>query len=354
MVHHKKYFYPKIMKVLGIETSCDETSVAILANGKLLTNLISSQEFHSEFGGVVPELSSRAHLQLLVPMIRQALKETNLKLSDINLVCPTAGPGLIGALLVGLTLGKGLAYSLKIPFVQVNHIEGHIYSGFLMEEKPEFPYLCLAVSGGHTLLLIVKNESEIVKLGSTIDDAAGEAFDKVSKLLGLGYPGGPQIQNAASKGDSKKISFPIANTKNEFDFSFSGLKTAVLRYVQLNYGSADKIPIENIYDIAASFQKAAVDALLARVKKVINNYEIKSLSLVGGVAANKLLRDSFTELSQKYKKKLVIPDLKFCGDNAAMIALRGLMIHQKGKTFGFNTTAYASLPPDTFKLPEEY
>ncbi|MDP4192547.1 MAG: tRNA (adenosine(37)-N6)-threonylcarbamoyltransferase complex transferase subunit TsaD, partial [Bacteroidota bacterium] len=190
-----------MMNVLGIESSCDETSVAIISDDKLTANLISSQDFHVKYGGVVPELSSRAHLQIIVPLLKDALKQSALELKDIDVVCATAGPGLIGALLVGLTFGKSLAYSLQKPFIPVNHIEGHIYSGFLMEDKPEFPCLTLVVSGGHTLLLIVKSHDEIIRLGTTVDDAAGEAFDKVAKMIGLGYPGGPKIQKTAENGD---------------------------------------------------------------------------------------------------------------------------------------------------------
>ncbi|MEW6702406.1 MAG: tRNA (adenosine(37)-N6)-threonylcarbamoyltransferase complex transferase subunit TsaD, partial [Bacteroidota bacterium] len=258
------------MNVLGIESSCDETSVAVISDGplrrcgseasKLVSNLISSQDFHADFGGVVPELSSRAHLQILMPLIKKSLNDANISLNQIDLVCATAGPGLIGALLVGLTFAKGLAYSINKPFVPVNHIEGHVFSGFLMEEKPEFPYLCLVVSGGHTLLLLVESDTEIKKLGSTIDDAAGEAFDKISKLLGLGYPGGPKIQEAAMN-QSTLVNFPIAQCKNEFDFSFSGLKTSVLRFIQKEYGNASEIPPEHTSLIAASFQYSAVKAL---------------------------------------------------------------------------------------------
>ena len=216
------------MTTLGIETSCDETSVSIISGGKLLSNLISSQDFHVKYGGVVPELSSRAHLQMIEPLVKQALEEANVSKNEIELIAATAGPGLIGALLVGLNFGKALAYSLNIPFVSVNHIEGHLFSGFLMNKKPVFPYLALVVSGGHTLLLVVEDDLHIKKLGSTKDDAAGEAFDKVAKLLGFGYPGGPKIQEYSEKGNSQSIIFPVAQLKTEFDFSFSGLKTAVL------------------------------------------------------------------------------------------------------------------------------
>ncbi len=318
------------MNILGIESSCDETSVAVISNEKLTANLISSQDFHKNYGGVVPELSSRAHLQIIIPLIKDALKKSDLNLSEIDVICATAGPGLIGALLVGLTFAKGLAYSLQKPLVAVNHIEGHIFSGFLMEEKPEFPFLALVVSGGHTLLLLVKDFDEIIKLGTTVDDAAGEAFDKVAKMLGLGYPGGPKIQKAASQGDPNKIKFPIADLKDPYNFSFSGLKTAVLRFIQKNYGNYNNMSEEAVNDIAASFQSAVIKALIKNSEKALNNYDVNSISLVGGVAANKYLRDAMINLAEKYNKKIIIPKFEFCGDNAAMIAFRGMKQFEKG------------------------
>jgi N6-L-threonylcarbamoyladenine synthase len=336
------------MTVLGLETSCDETSVAILANDEIKSNLISSQDFHSDFGGVVPELSSRAHLQILLPLIRKALRQSNITLKEIDLISATAGPGLIGALLVGLTFAKGLSYSLQKPFIPVNHIEGHIYSGFLMNEKPEFPFLCLVVSGGHTLLLIVKSDKEIIQLGKTLDDAAGEAFDKISKLLGLGYPGGPAIQEAAKGFSHELIGFPIAHCKREFDFSFSGLKTAVLRFIQKEYQQIQNISRENKALIAASFQKTAVQSLIKNVEKAIKKYKVNSISLVGGVAANEMLRNEFFQLANQYNKKLVIPNLEYCGDNAAMIAFRGSRLHQIGKKYTLDYKAYPGLKENSF------
>ncbi len=336
------------MNILGIETSCDETSVAILTDGKLVSNLISSQDFHVDYGGVVPELSSRAHLQILLPLLRKALNDSGLELNKIDVVSATAGPGLIGAVLVGLTFAKGLSYSLKKTFIPVNHIEGHIFSGFLMDDKPEFPYLCLAVSGGHTLLLLVKSDTEIVKLGSTIDDAAGEAFDKVSKLLGLGYPGGPKIQTIAQNQRVDFAEFPVAQCKNEFDFSFSGLKTSVLRFIQKKYGSVDRVNENDIPLIAASFQYSAVQALVKNVNKAINKFSVNSISLVGGVAANQMLRDEFQKLASSHKKKLVIPSLEFCGDNAAMIAYRGMKLYESGLRYSYDYNAYPSLNGNTF------
>lgn len=337
------------MNVLGIESSCDETSVSILSDGKLKANLISSQDFHAKYGGVIPELSSRAHLQIILPLLKTALEKAEIKKEDINVVSATAGPGLIGALLVGLTFAKGLAFSLNIPFIPVNHIEGHIFSGFLMEEKPEFPYLCLVVSGGHTLLLLVKSDLEIYKLGSTIDDAVGEAFDKVAKMLGFEYPGGPLIQKYAEIGNPKEIKFPIARLKNKYDLSFSGLKTSVLRYIQKleqEHGNVTDIEKENI---SASFQKAIIDALTRKVILALNEFEVASLSLVGGVAANTALRESFVNIGRSFNKKVVIPDLSFCGDNAAMIAYRGMRLNQFGKHFNFDYNAFARMPVNTFK-----
>ncbi len=337
-----------MMNVLGIESSCDETSVAVISEGKLLSNLISSQDFHTNYGGVVPELSSRAHLQILLPLVKQSLTQSGITLNQIDLVSATAGPGLIGALLVGLSFAKGFAYSTKKPFIPVNHIEGHIFSGFLMEEKPEFPYLCLVVSGGHTLLLLVESETGIKKLGTTIDDAAGEAFDKISKLLGFGYPGGPKIQEAALNQRTDFADFPVAQCKNEFDFSFSGLKTSVLRFIQKEYGDASKIPQEHLPLIASSFQYSAVKALTANTDKALRKYKVNSISLAGGVAANKMLRDELQKLAIKYKKKFIVPSPEFCGDNGAMIAYRGSQLHQAGIKYSFDFNAFPSLSDHTF------
>jgi N6-L-threonylcarbamoyladenine synthase len=335
------------MNVLGVESSCDETSAAVISNDELRANLISSQDFHNKYGGVVPELSSRAHLQIITPLIKEALRKAHLGLEEIDLVCATAGPGLIGALIVGLTFAKGLAYSLKKTFVPVNHIEGHIYSGFLMEDKPDFPYLAVVVSGGHTLLLLVKSFTKIIKLGSTVDDAAGEAFDKVAKMLGMGYPGGPKIQKAAMLGDRNKIDFPVAELKDHNNFSFSGLKTSVLRFIQKNYPDK-KIPMNDLNDIAASFQYAVVRALLKNARKALETFDVNSISLVGGVAANSEIRESFIDLAKEFRKKIVIPRLEFCGDNAAMIALRGLKLFEAGYRFTFNYAPFPALPESLY------
>jgi len=335
------------LNILGIESSCDETSVAILSNNDVKVNLISSQHFHKLYGGVVPELSSRAHLQIVKPIVESAIESANLKIEDIDVITATAGPGLIGALLVGLTFAKGLSYSLDKPFIGVNHIEGHIFSGFLMENKPEFPMLVLVVSGGHTLLLHVENEMKIFLLGTTVDDAAGEAFDKVSKLLGFGYPGGPQIGKSALNGDENSIRFPIAELRDEFSFSFSGVKTAVLRFVQKNF-SDGKIPDSDLNNISASFQKALVDALVQKTEVALRKFKVKSLSLVGGVAANTKLRNEFNNLAERYNIPCIIPSLSYCGDNAAMIALRGFHLYKNGIIDSLSAKPFASIPDDHF------
>lgn len=339
------------MITVGIETSCDETSVAIIKKGELTANLVSSQDFHKKYGGVVPELSSRAHLQIINPLLKDALEISQINLEEVDLVSATAGPGLIGALLVGLTYAKGLALSLNKDFIAVNHIEGHIFSGFLMPEKPVFPFLCLVVSGGHSLLILVKSYNELIKLGTTIDDAAGEAFDKVSKLLGLGYPGGPKIQNAAKSGDENRIKFPVSDLKNSFNFSFSGLKTSVLRYVQ-NQGGLEKLDKQHISDISASFQKAVIKALIIKLESALNQFEVNSISVVGGVAANSLLKEEATKLAASYNKKIVIPSLQFCGDNAAMIAYRAETLYNNGIKHKLNFKPFPSLDENSFQKLE--
>jgi tRNA N6-adenosine threonylcarbamoyltransferase len=334
------------MIVLGIESSCDETAVSLLDGEKVLVNLISSQDFHALYGGVVPELSSRAHLQRIIPLLKEALKKANLQLNDVDLISATAGPGLIGALIVGLTFAKGLAFSLNKPFIAANHIEGHIYSGFLMEDKPEFPFLVLVVSGGHTLLLLVKSFTEIIQLGTTLDDAAGEAFDKVSKMLGFGYPGGPKIQKHAEAGNANKITFPVANVE-PYNFSFSGLKTSVLRYVQKNYDGKEILEKDKD-DIAASFQEAVLKPLVMNTEAAIGDFDVNSICLVGGVAANKNLRNLFLEVGKEYNKKVVIPKFEYCGDNAAMIAYRGLKMFENGISHSLNFSPYPGLKENQF------
>ncbi|MEO7358324.1 MAG: tRNA (adenosine(37)-N6)-threonylcarbamoyltransferase complex transferase subunit TsaD [Ignavibacteria bacterium] len=325
------------MLSLAIETSCDETSAAVLDEDKVLSNIISSQLFHSEYGGVIPEVASREHLNKIVEITEASLNKASVHLSQIKFISATSEPGLIGALLVGLNFGKSIAMSLNIPFIPVNHIHAHLYSNFLGEQKAEFPFLGLIVSGGHTLLILVEDFFKHKILGSTIDDAAGEAFDKVAKLLGLGYPGGPLIDERSLKGDSSFNKFPIANVKqNEFNFSFSGIKTSVLYFLK-------KINFENnrneklINDICASFQYAVVQTLFEKTFSAAKKYNVKNISISGGVSANKGLQRKFRSLSEDGMApasglspdatydgyNIYFPAHEYSTDNAAMIGLAG-------------------------------
>jgi N6-L-threonylcarbamoyladenine synthase len=285
-----------------------------------------------------------------MPLTKEALQEAGMKIGDMDVIAATAGPGLIGALLVGFSFAKGLALALDKPFIPVNHIEGHIYSGFLMPKQPVFPFLVLVVSGGHTLLILVKSYTEMVQLGTTVDDAAGEAFDKVAKMLGLGYPGGPRIQKTAAEGNSGAIDFPIASLKKKYHFSFSGIKTAVLRHIQSEYPGKKELPAADAADIAASFQAAVIEALVRNTDAALREYEVKSLSLVGGVAANSVLRNAFDTLGAKYRIPVIVPDMQFCGDNAAMIGYRAFTLAKEGIRYSLEYAPFASFKSDFLQI----
>ncbi len=307
---------------LGIETSCDETSVGIVDNGEIIVNLVYTQKFHREFGGVVPEIASRAHLQKLLPLLKKALTQSNLSFTDIDVISATAGPGLIGALIVGYCFGRAACYSTKKPFIPVNHIDGHLYSVFLSQTKPTFPYISLLVSGGNTALYLIDDFYKVKLLGSTVDDAAGEAFDKVGKLLGMNYPAGTEVENAASLGDEHFVSFPISSLSEKFNFSFSGIKTSVLRFIQKEFPNG--LNKNDINNIAASFQKAVVTALVDKLALAVSEYKVKNLAVVGGVAANTYLKKKIKEKFDPTEFTISIPDLELCTDNGAMIAYAGL------------------------------
>jgi N6-L-threonylcarbamoyladenine synthase len=316
------------MIVLGLETSCDETSAAVLKDGNLLSSVVSSQYFHSKYGGVVPELASRAHQKIIVQVVGEAINLAGINKSDINAIAVTYGPGLIGSLLVGVSFAKAMAYALKVPIIGVNHIEGHIFSVFLSNESPEPPFISLVISGGHTMLVLVENLLNFKLLGQTRDDAAGEAFDKVAKLLGLGYPGGPIIDKLSREGDPNFVKFPKpipSKRTSGYEFSFSGLKTAVLYYLKrINFQNLSEDEKRKfIPNICASFQKAVVDGLVEQTFKAAMDFNIKSISVVGGVAANSELRKRMIEKANELGFKLYIPDLTFCTDNAGMIAYAG-------------------------------
>ena len=309
------------MKILGIESSCDETAAAVVEDGvRVLSSVVASQvAVHHPYGGVVPELASRKHIENIVPVVRQALSEAGLEAGQLDGVAVTQGPGLVGALLVGFCFGKAFAYGLDIPWVGVDHLEGHILSVFLESPSPDFPFIALLASGGHTNLYYVKSQTDIECLGQTFDDAAGEAFDKVAKMLGLGYPGGKVISDLAKDGDPAKIAFPRPYLDKEaFDFSFSGLKSAVNRYIQTHADFQDQAA-----DIAAGFEQAVVDVLILKIIRAAEAKKCRHIALVGGVAANQRLRDQMTAAVQKKGLILFLPSIALCGDNAAMIAASG-------------------------------
>ncbi|HJS20291.1 MAG TPA: tRNA (adenosine(37)-N6)-threonylcarbamoyltransferase complex transferase subunit TsaD [Anaerolineales bacterium] len=315
----------KPARILGIETSCDETACAILENGRaLLASTVASQmDVHARYGGVYPEVASRQHVLSIIPVIEQTLTKANLTLKDVDAIAVTRGPGLAGSLVVGMNMAKGLALGTGLPILGVNHLEGHIYSAWIynpgedVPPTPRFPLMALLVSGGHTELNLMTAHLTYKRLGSTLDDAAGEAFDKVARLLGLSYPGGPSIQRAAETGDPNRFKFPRAKTDNLYDFSFSGLKTAVLYQVNEMKKNRMEIPVE---DIAASFQAAVVDVLFNKTMQAARDFNAREILVAGGVSANRALRETFQAQDEI---KVHIPAFSLCTDNAAMIAAAG-------------------------------
>ncbi|MFZ1729571.1 MAG: tRNA (adenosine(37)-N6)-threonylcarbamoyltransferase complex transferase subunit TsaD [Bacteroidota bacterium] len=338
------------MTILGIESSCDETSAAVVRDGTLLSNIISSQYFHSDYGGVVPELASRAHLVAALPILRQALSEADISVADLDAVAATQGPGLIGSLLVGLNIGKSIAVSLGIPFLPIHHIEAHLFSTFLQDPHPEFPFLGLAVSGGHTLLVRVDSIGTYSLLGSTIDDAAGEAFDKVAKMLGLGFPGGPAIDKYAALGrpDAHQFPRPLLDS-DDFRFSFSGLKTSVLYHLrrQANDGVLSLSDAER-NDICASFQRAVVDVLAGKAIRAAREHGIRDIALVGGVSANSELQRRLREVGGKHSIRVFIPDLIYSTDNAAMVARLASLKMDQHETGTLHAPAFARIGDTLF------
>lgn len=316
--------------ILGIETSCDETSVCVLENGyKILANVISTQiPIHSKFGGVVPEIASRQHVEAIAPVLDEALQLAGVSLQEIDAVAVTYGPGLVGALLVGLIFAKGLAFALDKPLIGVNHLEGHFYANYLCHETLKPPFIALVVSGGHTSLLNVKNFNSFELLGQTQDDAAGEAFDKVARVLGLGYPGGPMVDELAKQGDTAAINFPKAKLEGRYDFSFSGLKSAVINYINSAKQKGTDI---NKADVCACFQKAVVDAIADKCELALQDYNMDKLVMAGGVSANSSLRYVLNKRVHSLGGKLYYPNNVLCTDNAAMIACRGYYMYINGQ-----------------------
>jgi N6-L-threonylcarbamoyladenine synthase len=315
----------KPIYILGIESSCDDTSAAVLCNGKILSNVVANQKIHAEYGGVVPELASRAHQQNIVPVIHQALQKANIDKKDLNAIAFTRGPGLMGSLLVGTSFAKSLAMALNIPLIDVNHMQGHVLAHFIideMQEIPPFPFLCLTISGGHTQIVKVTNYFEMEVIGETIDDAVGEAFDKSAKLLGLPYPGGPLIDKKAKAGNPNAFKFSKPKVK-DLDFSFSGLKTGILYFIQKKVKENPHFIEENIDDVCASIQRTIVEILFDKLKKAALQTGIKHIAIAGGVSANSEIRETLKAQEEKLGWKTYIPKFEYTTDNAAMIAIVG-------------------------------
>ncbi|MFA4967194.1 MAG: tRNA (adenosine(37)-N6)-threonylcarbamoyltransferase complex transferase subunit TsaD [Candidatus Margulisiibacteriota bacterium] len=332
------------MLILAIESSCDETSAAVVKDGhEVLSNVIASQiEFHKKYGGIVPEVASRKHIEVINPIIKEALDQANVGFKDINAVAVTCGPGLVGSLLVGVCAAKAIAYSLNIPLIGVNHLEGHMYANFLIPQSPspQFPFIALLVSGGHTMIVEAKDHGKYKVLGQTRDDAAGEAFDKVARFLKLGFPGGPVIDKLAREGNPKAVDFkrPMIEKEFHYDFSFSGIKTAVVNLVMRNTSC-----VMRVEDIVASFQQAVVDVLVEKTIKAAVNHNIKTVCLAGGVSANSLLRKQLKEAGEKEGLAVILPSLEYTTDNAAMIGCAGYYRLLNGKVADFSLRPSAIL-----------
>ena len=331
--------------ILGIESSCDDTSAAVIKDGFLLSNVIASQAVHMAYGGVVPELASRAHQQNIVPVVDQALKQAGVKKEELSAVAFTRGPGLMGSLLVGVSFAKGFARSLGIPMIDVNHLTGHVLANFIKvdgepNEVPQFPFLCLLVSGGNSQIILVKSYKDMEILGQTIDDAAGEAIDKCSKVMGLGYPGGPIIDKLARQGNPKAFSFNKPHIPG-LDYSFSGLKTSFL-YSLKKWVAGDPDFVEHHKtDLAASLEATIVDILMDKLRKAAKQYNIKEVALAGGVSANNGLRNAFRDHAKRYGWKIFIPKFSYTTDNAAMIAITGYYKYQDQDFCPIEAPAYS-------------
>jgi N6-L-threonylcarbamoyladenine synthase len=329
--------------ILGIESSCDETSASVCVDGVILSNVIANQTIHELYGGVVPELASRVHQQNIVPAVQQALLNAKVNKNDIDAVAFTRGPGLLGSLLVGVSFAKSFALAKGLPLIDINHMQAHILAHFIGDHKPAFPFLCLTVSGGHTQIVLVKDYFEMEVIGQTLDDAAGEAMDKTSKILGLPYPGGPLIDKYARSGNPDAYKFPEPQIPG-YDFSFSGVKTAILYFIRDNVAKNPNFIQENMADICASVEKRIATILLNKLKRAAEEYGIKDIALAGGVSANTGLREGLTELGKQKGWNVFIPKFEYCTDNAAMIAIAGYYKFLKGEFAGQQIAPLARMP----------
>jgi N6-L-threonylcarbamoyladenine synthase len=334
----------KSITILGIESSCDDTSAAVIKDAKILSNIVANQEVHQDYGGVVPELASRAHQQNIVPVVNQALKIANINKEQVDAVAFTRGPGLMGSLLVGTSFSKSLALALGVPLIDVNHMQGHIMAHFIDEgqEMPEFPFICLTVSGGHTQIVLVKEHFNMEVIGETIDDAAGEAFDKSAKILGLQYPGGPLIDKYAKQGNPTAFKFTKPRVK-DLEFSFSGLKSNILQLIQREQKKNADFIDHNLFDLCASIQHTIIEILLDKVGNAVKKTGIKHIAIAGGVSANSGLRSALKDREQSHNWKVYIPKFEYCTDNAAMIAIVGYHKFLQNKFTNSSITATARM-----------
>ncbi|MBD5229610.1 MAG: tRNA (adenosine(37)-N6)-threonylcarbamoyltransferase complex transferase subunit TsaD [Bacteroidales bacterium] len=330
--------------ILGIESSCDDTSAAVIRDGILLSNVIASQSVHEEFGGVVPELASRAHQQNIVPVVDTALKRAGIAASDLSAIAFTRGPGLLGSLLVGTSFAKGMSLGLRIPIVDVNHLHGHVLSHFIRREEtdtvPEYPFLCLLISGGNSQIILVKNYNDMKILGRTIDDAAGEAFDKCAKVMGLPYPGGPHIDRHAAAGNPDRFKFSKPNIPG-FDYSFSGLKTSFLYTLRDNVALDPDFITKNIDDLAASLQRTIIDILINKLDKAVKATGVKTVAIGGGVSANSGIRAAIADYCERRGLRAFIPERMFTTDNAAMVAIAGYFKYLDGQFCPYDAAPFA-------------
>jgi N6-L-threonylcarbamoyladenine synthase len=322
--------------ILAIESSCDETSAAVIYNGKLLNNIVATQRIHEAYGGVVPELASRAHQQHIVPVIHQALNEAKIKPEQLVAIAYTKGPGLLGALLVGASFAKGMALALDIPLIEVHHMEAHILAHFIEDPKPEFPFICLTVSGGHTQLVLVRSALDMEIIGETLDDAVGEAFDKSAKILGLPYPGGPQLDQLAQRGDPLRFRFSKTQIPG-LDFSFSGIKTSILYFLRDEITKNPGFIEENMPDICASIQHSLIQMLMEKLHKAVEQTGISRVAIAGGVSANSELRKQLHVVAQQKSWQVFIPAFEYCTDNAGMIAIAADFLYKAGRFAGLDS-----------------
>jgi N6-L-threonylcarbamoyladenine synthase len=330
------------INILAIESSCDETSASVISDGKILNNIIATQSVHEKYGGVVPELASRAHQQHLIPVVASAIKDSCIAKADLSAVAFTKGPGLMGSLMVGVSFAKSFAYALGIPLIEVNHMQAHILAHFIEEPYPKFPFICLTVSGGHTQLVLVRDYMDMQIIGETTDDAVGEAFDKTAKLLGLPYPGGPLIDKYAKEGNPKAFEFPISDIP-ELNFSFSGIKTAVLYFLRDRVKQNPDFIAQNLPDICASVQYTLIKTLMQKLKKAAKLHDIRQVAIAGGVSANSGLRDALENTAKTLNWNTYVPKFEYCTDNAAMIAMAAHFKYLKGEFCGLDVVPEARM-----------